>query len=167
VFATLANTTFDASASPWAPEYGATATWASGHDMAGSASSGALGVVNTVVAELDGNTMVGARQCATATPGASYDLQAEVFMPIAHPGASAGLDVAFYASADCSGASDPVFASSTSTLTSAASAWTQVGESVTAPSDAHSLAVRLVVLKSFRTVAVQSFFDDPSLMLHR
>jgi hypothetical protein len=157
----LTNTAFDAAAGPWAPEYGATAAFAANRDARGSATSGALGVANTLVADADGIVMTGARQCVSAKPGGLYALAADVFLLAGQPAASAGIHVQFFDSQSCLGPLDGAYLS---TLVTTGDAWTSIGGSLTVPEFAHSMVVRLVVQKTFRAGAAQAFFDNLSLV---
>jgi hypothetical protein len=157
----LTNTAFDGGASPWAPEYGATSTFAANRDARGNAASGALGVSNTLVADADGIIMTGARQCVSAKPGGVYALAANVFLLAGQPAASAGIQVQFLDSPNCT---DQLDGSYLSTLVTTGDEWTSIGGSLTVPEFAHSMVVRLVVQKSFRAAAAQAFFDNLSLV---
>ncbi|MEP6652023.1 MAG: hypothetical protein ABJA82_01610 [Myxococcales bacterium] len=156
----LGNSTFDAGSAPWTAEFGMTTAWAASRDAAGSGTSGALGVTNASVVDADGSTMGGARQCVAVTPGISYALAGQLFLPAGQGGGSAGINILFYASADCSGASPGQY---TSTLITGTNAWTGVPGTVGSPATAHSMAVRLVVAKTFRAPAFQAYFDNVSL----
>jgi hypothetical protein len=159
----LANPDFATSGDAWTAEYSMLAVWTGTKDAAGSASSGALGVSNTVVADIDGNTMGGARQCVSVVAARAYAAATQAFIPSGQAGGgSAALDLAFYPSSNCTGAVDGEY---TSGLVATANAWTPIQGTTTAPSSARSAAVRLVVVKAFRAPAFQVIFDNASLRL--
>jgi hypothetical protein len=113
------------------------------------------------MADAEGIVMTGARQCVSAKPGGGYALAANVFLLAGQAAAAAGIQVQFFGSQSCAG---PLDGSYLSTLVTTADAWTSIGGSLTVPEFAHSMAVRLVVQKTFRGAAAQAFFDNLSLV---
>jgi|GEM_PF-1839909 len=161
----LANGRFDVDAGSWTTEYGMQSAWSSAHDAGGgAASSGALAVTNPVVFDQEGSTMGGARQCLSIGSGSSRVLAAQAFivggqngLGAGQIGGSAGMGVSFYPTADCSGTSNGSFIAPSTTVTNA---WTPLGLSVAVPTGSQSMALRLVVTKTFRDGAFQVFFDN-------
>ena len=163
----LSNPRFDTSATGWVAEVGMVAAWSATRDAGGSVTSpsGALAVTNGVVGDLDGATVGGGRQCVTVASGVtSYAAAAQVFIPGGQNGlgaglvgGTAGLDVSFYPSGDCSGAASGLYAS---TPVGDTDAWKPLSVTVVPPTGAQSMAIRLVVFKQFRAQPFQAFFDN-------
>ena len=158
---------FDSNAVGWTAEVGMLAAYSATRDAGGSAvsPSGALAVTNGVVAEIDGATVGGGRQCVAVVSGvASFAAAAQVYIPggqnglgAGQIGGSAGLDVSFYPSGDCTGAASGLYASTPVTDTDA---WKPLSVTVVPPTGAQSMAIRLVVFKQFRAQPFQVFFDN-------
>jgi hypothetical protein len=158
--ATLTNLGFDTDGAPWIAEFGMLATWTRTQDFARNSASGALGVTNAIVAEAEGTTMGGVRQCVVSRPGAADSISAQIFIPGGQGPVAAGLQLLFFPSADCSGG---INGSYTSALTSGTDAWVAVAGTPPAPAFAHSAAVRLIIVKTFRAAASRAYFDNVSL----
>jgi hypothetical protein len=140
----------------WKEEFGAKAEWDTNDSSAG-AGSGSLAVTNGNVVDLAGFSEAGARFCL-GPPGGSYWFGADVFLVAPAGGAMGGLEVAYFASTDCSGAA---IKSVAGTLVQAAGKWTRTQTGAAAPSsDLHSLAVRAVAIKPFRGSALKVLFDN-------
>lgn len=97
-------------------------------------------------------------QCVSTTGGAGYSLSASILVPAGSSSAGA-LGLWFFASNDCSG---PIAGSAT-TPSSATNAWQKVTSSAQAPSGAHSMAVRLEVIKPLGQTAAEALFDAVSV----
>jgi hypothetical protein len=135
--------------SAWAP--GPTA------DAAGGAASGGLDVTNPVVADLDGSTMGGVRQCIPATAATTYSIFAQVFIPTGQAAGTAGVSVTYYPTNDCTGTTSGVL---TTGLVTDAGGWKVTQGVSPAPAGAKSMAVRLVILKGFRAPSFHAYFDN-------
>jgi hypothetical protein len=84
-------------------------------------------------------------------------LSAQIFIPSGQGAGSAGVEVLFYPSSDCSGAVDGEYSTATVAGTNA---WTAVPGGTPVPPTAHSAVVRLVVTKQFQAPAFQAYFDN-------
>ena len=154
----VTNSDFASSGAFWNVEYGMQASWlpGPGADAAGNAASGGLAVGNPVVADLDGTTMGGVRQCIPVS-GTSYLAMADLYIPAGQGAGAAGVVLDFFPSGDCSGTPSGILM--TPLLTDPGH-WELAQVTASVPSGAMSLAVRLVVQKSFRTSAFQAQFDN-------
>ena len=98
-----------------------------------------------------------AYQCLTVVGGASYDASAALFLPTSAGAVEGSLSVWYYASSDCSGA---ILASFPGARSATVGAWQAVTASGAAPTSAHSMIVRLVMLKPRGQTAGEALFDD-------
>jgi hypothetical protein len=153
----VSNPGFDRAMAPWSAEYATTAVWRGTNDGVATEGSGSVDVANTTVADLDGTTMGGARQCIPATAGTIYALYAQLQIPSGQGAGWGGVNIQYFASTDCSGNAAGVFSS---TLIGEPGAWKQLQGSTQAAAGAHSMAVRLVVVKTFRNPVLHVFFDN-------
>ncbi len=148
----LQNATFNTNTVSWTPDSGATISWST-NDAGGSALSGSLDL------EVTGDPTIGVQaaavQCISASPGASYSLDADILIPT---GSSSYASLWFYGSNDCSGSALSVVASTPSFTT--VTAWQEVFASASAPSGAHSAGVHLQVEKSVGQSSGEALFDN-------
>jgi hypothetical protein len=125
-------------------------------DGDGNGSSGSIAVTNGVIADADGMSTAGARQCLPIA-AAGYDVAAQVFVPNGQGGVRATVNVQFYIDADCKGviagfyASDPI---------SNVDSWISVSGMAAAPRGTKSMAMRLAVVKPFRQTPTKVLFDN-------
>jgi hypothetical protein len=152
----LQNGTFDTNTAGWTPRTGATVSW-SPNDVGSSAQSGSLDL--TVTGDPTIGLQADATQCISASPGATYNLDVDIFIPT---GSSSYAALWFYGSTDCSGSALSVVASTPSFAT--VTAWQEVHASASAPSGAHSAAVHLQVEKSVGQSSGEALFDDVSVI---
>lgn len=157
----LKNWRFDSDASFWTPELSAAQSWDATHDADSSSASGAISVTNLTVADFDGMTMSGSRQCL-ATAAAAHSLSTSVFIPTGTAGGSGGVNIAYFATTDCTGPPSGVF---TSALVGTTNTWKSVTAITWTPAGAHSMAVRLVALKPFKNTPFAVLFDNVRLEL--
>jgi hypothetical protein len=148
----LQNGTFNTNTTGWTPLSASTINWDT-NDESGSPQSGSLDL--TVTGDPTVGLEGGAVQCISVTPGTTYNLAVDILIP---SGSSSYASLWFYGSNDCSGSTLSV-AASTPTL-STATAWQEVFASAAAPSDAHSVAVRLLVDKSVGQSSGEALFDN-------
>jgi hypothetical protein len=152
----LASSDFDNGIQGWVGEAFMNQAWDM-RDAQGNSHSGSLLVTNTAQADADGATMRGARQCIAATPGATYRLFLQLFVPSGQGAGSAGAAIHYHASPDCSGAVTQIY---TSPLVGGPDTWHTVTGNSAAPAEARSLSVRLVAIKPLRQPALKVFFDN-------
>jgi len=101
--------------------------------------------------------MRSARQCLTVTQSA-YEADAELLVPGAQPTVgTAGLELDFFASPDCSGDTLDERASDT---TGVANTWELLSLQVDTPEGSRSVSVRLVTAKPFAAPPFTALFDD-------
>lgn len=146
------NGRFNTNAAGWTPSSGATVSWST-NDAGSSAQSGSLDLT------LTGDAAIGlqadATQCISASPGTTYNLDVDIFIPTGSSGYAA---LWFYGSTDCSGSALSVVASTPSFAT--VTAWQEVYASASAPSGAHSVAVHLQLEKSVGQSSGEALFDN-------
>lgn len=132
------NSTFDSGIADWSTEFGVGLGWIK-TDACGRSDSGSLSVTNQFAGTTSQNSVVGAVQCITVSPGRLYAL-----MGNANPSANAyaGFGLAFHAAADCS---DAAITSYNSPLITVDSQWSKQTTSGPAPDNAQSVAIRLLV----------------------
>jgi hypothetical protein len=154
----VTNSTFTSNVSFWNLEVGMAASWLAGPaaDAAGSPASGGIAVANPVVADLDGQTIGGVRQCLAPT-GSVYSAWGQVYVPANQSAGSAGIVLVFYPTTDCSG---PPSDQALSGFVTAPGAWTTLQASSGVPSGTMSVAVRLAIQKPFRSPSFQAYFDN-------
>jgi hypothetical protein len=131
-------------------------------DAGGQASSGALAIWNTLVADANQASLVGGRQClGKITPGARYELYANAFIAPGQSAGSAAIAGTFFASADCSGVALAVKAKGAAPmLEGRTDTWLTVSGGGEAPAGAGSLSVRLLVAKQVRSPPLRVLFDN-------
>jgi len=111
-----------------------------------------------VVADVDGTTQGGARQCVPVRAGIALSLSTQVFIPGGQNSAgSAGVELDFYPTGDCSG---PIAGQFTSALIADTDTWKTIQGGTATPANAQTMAVRLVIAKPFRNMALGATFDN-------
>jgi len=152
----LQNGTFNTNTAGWTASTGAMVAWST-NDVGSSAQSGSLDLTMT------GDPTIGlqadATQCISASPGATYNLDVDIFIPT---GSSSYAALWFYGSTDCSGSALSVVASTPSFAT--VTAWQEVYASASAPSGAHSAAVHLQLEKSVGQSSAEALFDNVTVI---
>lgn len=154
----VANPDFATDGSSWTAEFSMLATWTAGKDAAAGGTSGGLGVTNVVVADVDGITIGGARQCVPVSAGIALTVSSQIFVPSGQGSTSAaGIEIDFFPSAGCAGLLAGQY---TSSMVTATDSWKTVQGATATPISAQSMAVRLVVSKTFRSMAFEAYFDN-------
>jgi len=154
----VVNPDFATSGSSWSPDFSMLASWTGAKDGNGDASSGALLVTNVVVADVDGTTQGGARQCVPVRPAIALSLSTQVFIPGGQNSTgSAGVEIDFYPTGDCTG---PISGQFTSALIADTDTWKTIQGGTATPANAQTMAVRLVISKPFRNMALGAYFDN-------
>jgi hypothetical protein len=149
------NPSFDLNPDSWMPESNLGLSW-SDVDALGRDDSGSLGASNQFQTDLDGNMMVGARQCLAITPGVVYHYFLQASVPEEGIGTQAGLQVIFYDNVQCTGSTLDVAASSLVD----GDDWSVASVTYPTPWGAKSAAVRLIVIKPYRQPPVVTLFDN-------
>ncbi len=149
----LQNATFDSSTVHWTGDPNVQVTRSS-NDADGSAQSGSLDVALTG-ADATVISKSAVWQCVAVTASANYGVSAKVLIP-GTTSSEGGLDLWYYASADCSGGVTSTY----SLPLSAASSWTKISATATTPAAVQSVAVRLVIVKPYTQTAAEALFDD-------
>jgi hypothetical protein len=163
------NPGFTSNVASWVGEpVGITEGWLNA-DASDDPTSGSLVVMNLnykIDPEAkDGTNGGGARQCVPVTAGSTYDLAADVFVPMGQGAgfegmtytSEAALSVFFYVDAACA---DRTLSNFTSAPVSQTDTWVHVQGSTTAPKESQSMAVRLATFKPFRQVQFEAHFDN-------
>jgi len=136
--------------------------------------SGSLVVLNlnykTDESAKDGINGGAARQCVSVTAGTTYDLAADVFVPMGQGAGFEGsytgvatLSVFYYTDAACEGRT---LSNYTSMPVMQTDTWVHVTGSTTAPKESQSMVVRLATLKPFRQVQFEAHFDNVFVREH-
>jgi hypothetical protein len=149
----LQNATFDSSTAHWNGEPNVQVTRSS-NDADGGAQSGSLDVALTG-ADPTVISKSAVWQCVAVTASANYGVSAKVLIP-GTTSSEGGLDLWYYASADCSGGVTSTY----SLPLSAASSWTKISATATTPAAVQSVAVRLVIVKPYTQTSAEALFDD-------
>jgi len=149
----LENATFDSSTVHWTGDPNVQVTRSS-NDADGSAQSGSLDVALTG-ADPTVISKSAVWQCVAVTAGANYGVSAKILVP-GQTSSEGGVDLFYYASADCSGGVTSTY----SLPLSAASSWQKVSATATTPADIQSVAVRLVIVKPYTQTSAEALFDD-------
>jgi hypothetical protein len=152
----LQNVQFDADTAGWTASFGSTIA-RSPMDAVNKSQSGSLDL-HLAAGDPTLSVEVAASQCVSTTGGAMYSLAVSILVPAGSSSAGA-LGLWFYASNDCSG---PIAGSAT-TPSSATNAWQKVTGSAQAPAGAHSMAVRLEVVKPLGQTTAEALFDAVSV----
>ena len=120
--------------------------------------SHALAVTNKNGANVDGTYSAGARQCFP-TPGLGYNVYAQIFVPQdqIRQGVAASVILQFFTEPDCKGVVVDFFETPRVTQ---GGVWREVGGAAVGPRGAGSMAVRLVVVKPFRSEPTKALFDN-------
>lgn len=147
---------FDATTSGWTAQLGATQSL-DPRDGGGLASSSSLAVTNVNVFDASGSTQAGSVQCLPASAATNYALFAQMFIPAGGPGGSAGISVSFHGTTGCAGSP---LVTHTAPLMGATDVWLTTQLTKTAPPGTTSMAVKLVVVKAFRSDPLQALFDN-------
>lgn len=162
------NAGFTSNVASWVAEpVGMTEGWQNS-DANDNHDSGSLIVMNLnykIDEEAIGGSNGGAaRQCVPVSPGTSYDLAADIYIPAGQGMGFEGdytsiatLSVFYYEGADCAGRSLTNFNSPSVSKTDE---WVHVEGSTVAPKESLSMAVRLATLKPFRQVMFAAYFDN-------
>jgi len=149
----------------WNAEMGPlTVTWST-QDATGDADSGSLSLENAFYGEADGPIALGSFQCLPATPGKTYAIAGDVFVPEGQGDgwdggtytAGAGFSVIFKDDSTCQGHTLSNF---TSDLVTDTEVWTHSEATGVAPRGAGSMNVRLITLKNFREYKFEALFDN-------
>ncbi|HTA89556.1 MAG TPA: hypothetical protein VK745_08270 [Polyangiaceae bacterium] len=150
------NPSFQVDDSGWLVEQNVAAAW-SQSDAQAHADSGSLRIESTLVSDLSGLTTVGVHQCLTVTQ-AGYEAYAELLVPGSQRTVgTAGIELDFFASADCSGDTLDERASDT---TGVADTWQLLSLQVDTPEGSRSISVRLMTAKPFVAAPFAALFDD-------
>ncbi len=159
------NPGFAVDVAGWLTEPGPiTLTW-KGKDANDDANSGSLSLLNAFYGETDAPIALGAYQCLPATPGVTYAMAGDVWIPKGQGDgadggpytASAGFSVIFKDDSACAGHTLSNF---TSDLVSDSEVWTHLDATGAAPQGTGSMDVRLVTLKNFREFQFEAWFDN-------
>jgi hypothetical protein len=159
------NPGFAVDTAGWNAEMGPlTLSW-SRNDATKDAHSGSLSLLNAFFGDADGPIALGAFQCLRATPGVTYAMAGDVFVPKGQGegadggsyAASAGFSVIFKDDSACQGHTLFNF---TSDLVTDSGVWTHREATGVAPRGAGSMNVRLVTLKNFREYKFEALFDN-------
>lgn len=150
------NQDFDTTIAGWMVEGGVTAEWSSS-DGATQTNSGAIAVTNSLVADSPSSAMAGVRQCIPMTGGATYKLMMRLYFASGQGVSSAGMNLLFYPSTECTGT---LVGAYTSPLETTPDSWIVTQTMTTAPAGAQSMALRLVAVKPFRQPTFRVLFDD-------
>jgi hypothetical protein len=138
-------------------------------DADGTEGSGSLLVTNTMPGYTDGIAPGGGMQCLKATPGATYLMAADVFIPEGQGKSAvegegpfegqAGLSLLFWQGQDCVD-SNPTLANAQSNLIKEPGKWQHVEGAAIAPEGIGSLSIRVLTIKSFKELRFQARFDN-------
>lgn len=162
------NPGFERNVASWSAEPVAVTEGWSNSDASDDPKSGSLVVMNLNYSSdesaKDGTNGGGARQCITVTSGRTYDMAADIFIPMGQGAGFEGnyvsiatLGVFFYEDATCSGRTQKNF---NLDLVEQTDEWVHVVGSTIAPKESQSMAVRLATLKPFRQVMFEARFDN-------
>jgi hypothetical protein len=154
------NSRFDSATTGWTAEPGSSASWTS-QDAGGNPSSGAIAVVNGDTNAADapyGTTSAGAFQCLTVTPGACYQVDAQISIPSGQASVAAGFVLDQHTTGDCS---QPPVTTFISPQISSTGAWrTIAGTTTRILLGVGSVAVRLVAVKPLGQSSAEALFDN-------
>jgi len=162
------NPGFGSNAASWVAEpQGITEGWLD-VDAKDDPHSGSLVVRNLNYKEdveaKDGTNGGGARQCVPITAGLTYDLAADIYIPMGQGAGFEGqyvsvatMSVFYYEGVECSGRTVSNF---TGTSVDTTDEWVHVEGSTTAPKESLSMAVRLATYKPFRQIMFEAHFDN-------
>lgn len=151
----LMNPDFKTATTGWKAEANASATFSS-EDGDGTSGSGAVAVTNAASGDVAGAAMAGVRQCVSTQGGVAYVLHGQMRLEDAQ-GATAGISVQLFTSADCVGT---VSAAHSTSLHDSQPGWRPLQSVMMVPQGIRSMAVRLIVVKPFRQAAVTALFDN-------
>jgi len=164
----ISNPGFAKNVAGWSAEpVGMSEGWQNA-DATDDPESGSLAIMNlnykTDQEALGGSNGGAARQCVPVTPGTTYGLAADVFIPSGQGMGFEGdytsvatLSVFYYEGAECSGRSLSNF---TSKAVSKTDEWVHIEGSTPAPKESQAMAVRLATLKPFRQIMFVAYFDN-------
>jgi hypothetical protein len=151
------NATFDFDTENWSsPQGGIALAWEDTDAHAGER-SGSLSVENLMSVDIDGSSVVGARQCFPVSGGADYRMAAEISVPELGIEGSGGLQLVFYDEVGCTG---ELVGAPVSSFANPGPAWRAVTLEHYAPPEAKSGSLRLVSVKLFRDTAFKVLFDN-------
>ncbi len=154
------NSSFDGATTGWTAEPGSSASWTS-QDGGGNPSSGSVAVVNSDTNAADapyGTTTAGAFQCLTVTPGACYQVDAQISIPSGQASVAAGFVLDQHSTSDCS---QPPVSSFLSPQISSTGAWQTIsGTTTRILLGVGSLALRLVAVKPLGQSSAEALFDN-------
>jgi hypothetical protein len=162
------NAGFTQDITGWDPEaYSIKIDWEAG-DAKAAPDSGSIAVTNTMFGTSDGLAPGAGTQCIPATPGATYDMAGDVFIPegqgdgMAGGGpyvGEAGLSILFWANPDCSDV-EPTHGSFQSDLVLTTGAWIHVEGGAVAPDVAKAMSLRVLTIKPFKQFKFKALFDN-------
>jgi hypothetical protein len=158
----VVNSAFDSDVEGWTAENKAAIEW-DATDSAGRDSSGSIQVHNNNVEDIDNKSALGARQCAPAVAGKTYELSAKVQIRVTEGSGNGHLNVAFYAGTKCE---PPILPKGGMTTLSAfqLDGWENDRGSILAPEGTGSVVIRLVAEKPIRQDTLEVVFDDVSVV---
>jgi len=149
------NASFQKDAKGWSKETGSDLAWEDkdgwDHD-----DSGSLGVTNQVVEAMEGNSLMGVRQCFPVSGGAVYTFAVQISIPDYAGETKAGMQINLFDSADCAG----TVLDHPTTNWVKGSSWNVAQITYLSPPAAKSAMLRLVAMKPFRQTPVAVLFDN-------
>jgi hypothetical protein len=155
----VTNGTFDRNVASWVADAKVEQKW-SKLDAAGEAASGSLVVTSSGKEDVDGFAIAGTEQCVEVKDEAEYHFVAQVRFD-ADPGeGSAGVALWFFGEPDCRGA---ILDARTQVVTSPG-AWLPAATDPPTAAGARSMALRLIVMRPYRTPTFSASFDDVVLL---
>ena len=157
----LSNGGFNQDIAGWASEITTTLGWEGSRDSGGASGSGSLSVTNVSVAEADGSTMGGARQCVAISGQTGFWIRAQVFIPTGQGSGAGALNLQFFPSADCTGSN--IGAHTTASFSTTGGSWRELKGISGKPPGAQSILVRPVSIKPFRAQPFRVLFDNIAL----
>jgi cysteine-rich repeat protein len=158
----LQNPNFDVNIAGWAGTDNNAVLSFTTQNASGGSGSGSVAVTFGLQTTSLGLVTAGAQQCVPAQAGQELELSAATLIATSQPAsARAGLQVRFFRSADCTGATDlPSASLPTST---ARGEWTAVSGEFTTPTGTGSMQVWLKVSKAGTAAAATVLFDSVAL----
>jgi len=108
----------------------------------------------------DGTQVVGSAQCVVAMSGTDYHYAAAVQFDAKQPEGSAGIELSFFDKPNCAG----TVLDTRREVATTATDWTPVATNPSTPAGTHSLLLRLVLVRPYRTVGFSASFDDVVLL---
>jgi hypothetical protein len=153
----LVNAAFDVDVSSWVAESDSTKAW-DPTNATPKGGSGSITVSNVLQIEQEGQIGRAATQCVQVEAAKTYILRGHAFIPTGQTGVTAQLAALQYASNNCTGELLSPF--NAAPYTTSAGSWQYLETSLTAPEGAHSVLLRLHVIKPFNQPAATAKFDN-------